>query len=313
MRLHSRLLLVAIALFVSLPSALGASSARAQLDGLDTGFHELVRTGTVIHSAERVHRVRVRDQTPFDLFHLTIGGVAMRVEALEVTRDDGTTVSLPIARSFGSSGLESRGIYLRMCGGPARITRLRVLHATGDPRFNTTLRLTASVYQRDPDALELPCEARPDALSATEPVAHYPWGSTLELVRAQCARDGGVLREVNALRLECAPFAPLAAESARFDFASDGGLTHIVVLKSREPASNEALRRLLAPHVAALGLPTISADPDFCDGAFFRTLPSCAGSFESYQWQGTHGGLLVRSNSNGVIVSYSAPGQWPRW
>ncbi len=277
-----------------------AAPTHAQPFSHEPGWTEL-HPFTVIRSADRVHRIRVRDTTPVDLLHLGVGGVGLYFESLEVTLADGTTQTLDIRRSFNHPDI---GAYLVLCGGPQVIRSARLRHAPGDPRYNTLVSLHGRA--RTPSttgALELPCESRADAIPSAEPIPGYLWGATMEEVRARCTAAGGTVAQPRPSELTCTPFAPLAATSARFTFrvAAPTGLDFIEVTRTSVPRASlqEAVRREIAPWLARLGRPRIRARPDNCDVAFYDTPTTCITVSHvglQYTWSGAQGLVMLETD-----------------
>ena len=270
---------------------------------------------TTVRSAERVHRMRLGDRAPVDLLYLSVGGASLHIDALEVTRADGTTQRLEIGRSMGSG---AEGIYLVVCGGPAPLTRAVLRHLPSDPRVDTVVSLRGRA--RTPSttgALELPCEAHPEAIAAT-PIEGYPWGATLEAVRTRCVADGAAVTQPNPLELVCTPFRPLSGTSARFRFhdTAPTGLHFVEVTRARVPlaALRDTVRAELGPWLSRLGRPRIRVFPDHCDLAFFDTPATCGVATPMnvhYTWTGPSGYVALDTEQVGhehvVRVSFSRP------
>lgn len=273
-----------------------ASSAAAQPQPWAPGWVRLAEP-TVVRSAQRVHRIAIRDATPVDLLYVGVGGAGLSFESAEIRRADGSSQSIEISRSLGAGGRE--GVYLTLCGGPSRITRVDLRHVPGDARFDTRVSLVGRAREASASALALPCETHLDAVSATEPVPGYPWGAPPEAIRARCVADGGTVTESTEglVWIRCTPFAPLGAVDARFSYALRGdrpGLHRIEVTRSVHTtfeALREALRAEVAAHAARLGRPRIDPWPVFCDVVFADAPALCATQSTSfrarYEWGGT--------------------------
>lgn len=271
--------------------ALHTARAAAQPLPFEEGWTRLADS-TVIRSAERIHRVAVRDRTPVDLLYVSVRGSGLTFENAEIRRADGTTETIEIRRYLGSGGRV--GVYLTLCGGASPITRVLLRHRPGDPRYSTNVAVLGRARAPSTSALELPCETHLEALPGAEPILGYAWGATLEAARARCVADGGTAGPWGA-GLSCAPFPPLDAVEARFSFDVGGdrpGLRAIEVVRSVHATATElrdALRSEVRAHMARLGRPRIDPFPVHCDVVFFDAPAPCFSTSAmtysvSYEW-----------------------------
>lgn len=180
-----------------------------------------------IHSAERIHRIRIGSLAPVDMLRLTIGG-GLAIEQIEVTRADGRTEAFDVTRRIGVAAQmygDARwgNLYIVLCGAPTPITRVVVRHARGDARFNTRFGVDGRVRGTPlTGTIAFPCDdAHGAPLASVEPVPGYPWGATLEQLRARCEADGGHATSTAPDALDCAPFTLLAGSRAHMQLGGE--------------------------------------------------------------------------------------------